>query len=93
VGSVSRRDDSGWNAGILLVNMSEQDILKHTTIFLLDGYEGGGRLMQAVRHECGPYWNLYELYRGEWVFDDNISEDSVIRRAKVCKVLLECPLN
>jgi len=73
--------------------MNEQEILKHKTIFFLEPSETGGVLHKAERNERQGGWNFYELYRSDWEYDDNISDESLIRRAQNYKVLIECPLN
>lgn len=71
--------------------MNEQDILKQETLYFLVPYEDGGTLCRATKHKDGG-WNLYELYRGEWCFDDNISDTSILRRCEEGQLLLPCQL-
>ena len=71
---------------------ANQLILSKTTIYFLHEFSpnGGGLFYKAERN--GNAWDWYSFRNGEWEYEGNICEESVLRRADEYKVLVELDL-
>jgi len=78
--------------------MNEQEILKQETLYFLAPHDKDNSkdfrecLFRAERHN-DESWDLCVLYCYDWIYEDNISNESLITDIKASKLLLECPLN
>jgi hypothetical protein len=71
--------------------MNVREVLtKNTTIYFLHEFSpnGGGLFYKAEWNKDGG-WDLYSFRNSEWEYEDNICDESVLRRADEYKVLLE----
>lgn len=70
--------------------MSKTELLQQETIYFL----GKSYLLFYKAEKQGSgIWDLFELRRGEWDYQDNIRDETILRWADEHKVLLEQEVN